>query len=121
MSDKVRSRDSILEILVKMDREYPYITRTQLISFLYIAENPGINMVELSAVSGFSLPTASRAARSLAPKSSAASLPPYFGLIDIFHNPTDPRGRILVLSEEGVRRCEQIDEVIRRATTISYG
>ncbi len=87
-------------------------------AFLYIAENPGINIVELSQICGFNMPTASRVARALGPEGVEGSLPPYLGLVDVFLNPHDPRGRMLSVSEAGRALCAELDEIIGRSTPI---
>jgi hypothetical protein len=114
----MRFRNTVLDALVKFERDFPLITRTQIIAFLYIAENPGINMVELAAACRFNLPTASRAARALGPEGIVGSLPPYYGLVDIFSNPINAQRRVLRLSAAGVRYCAGLDEIIRRGSTI---
>jgi DNA-binding MarR family transcriptional regulator len=83
-----------------------------------VAENPGINMVELAEVCGITVPTASRVARALARADAEGSLPPHYGLLEISNNPRDPRGRVLRLSADGRRLCEQIEVIIAQGAPI---
>lgn len=96
----------------------PQISLNGIRAFLYIAENPGINIVELSQVADFTLSTASRIARALGPVGVEGSLPPYLGLIDIFINPDYAGGRILYVSERGRDACLRLDAIIRTPVAI---
>jgi DNA-binding MarR family transcriptional regulator len=113
-----RQRNSFLQSIIYIRKLHPEITINGIIAFLYIAENPGINMVELSEVCGFNMPTASRVSRALGPAGVEGSLPPYLGLLDIFLNPDDPRGRVLSISQYGKTVCAELDAIIARATPI---
>jgi DNA-binding MarR family transcriptional regulator len=113
-----RQRDSFLDAVLLLRKRYPEITINGIMAFLYIAENPGINIVELSQICGFNMPTASRVARALGPEGVEGSLPPYLGLVDVFLNPHDPRGRMLSVSEQGRALCAELDAIIARATLI---
>ena len=114
----MRRRNSFLESLVMLRGAHPEITINGIVAFLYIAENPGINIVELSQICGFNMPTASRVARSLGPEGVEGSLPPYLGLVDVFLNPRDPRGRMLSISEHGQAICKRMDAAIAAADPI---
>jgi DNA-binding MarR family transcriptional regulator len=115
---RVRKRNSLLEGIVYLKRTAPSINLTAMIVFFYVAENPGINMAVLAEVCGITLSAASRTSRSLGPPDVEGSLPPFYGLVDVFDNPRDPRGRNLQLSERGRLVCEQIDLIIAAASQI---
>lgn len=114
-----RRRNSFLESVLLLRKLHPEITINGIIAFLYIAENPGINIVELSQICGFNMPTASRVARAMGPADVEGSLPPYLGLVDIFLNPNDPRGRALTISEQGRKLCQSLDAIIAAASPIA--
>lgn len=90
-----------------------------IIAFLEVAENPGINMLKLSTLCDLSMATASRVARALGPAGIEGSLPPYFGLIDIFVPLDNPRGRALFVSARGREICLELDAIIEAANTIA--
>jgi len=113
-----RRRNSFLESILLLRKLHPEITINVIIAFLYIAENPGINIVELSQICGFNMPTASRVARALGPEGVEGSLPPYLGLVDIFLNPNDPRGRMLSISDQGRDVCARLDAIIAESQPI---
>jgi DNA-binding MarR family transcriptional regulator len=115
---RVRKRNAVLDAVVHLRRGAPSINLTAVMAFFYVAENPGINMVELAEVCGITVPTASRVARALATSGSEGALPPFYGLLEISNNPLDPRGRVLRLSEDGRRLCEQIEGIIAEANPI---
>ncbi len=116
---RARRRNSFLEALLYLRKLHPEITVNGMLAFLYIAENPGINIVELSQICGFNMPTASRVARALGPEGVEGSLPPYLGLVDVFLNPNDPRGRVLSISEHGREVCVQLDAFIAAASPVT--
>jgi len=116
---RTRRRNSILESVLLLRKAHPEITINGIVAFLYIAENPGINIVELSQICGFNMPTASRVARALGPEDVEGSLPPYLGLVDIFLNPTDPRGRVLSISSQGRALCAKLDALIAEGVPIN--
>jgi DNA-binding MarR family transcriptional regulator len=115
---RTRRRNSILESVLLLRKLHPEITINGIVAFLYIAENPGINIVELSQICGFNMPTASRVARALGPEDVEGSLPPYLGLVDIFLNPADPRGRVLSISDQGRAVCAKLDALIGEGVPI---
>jgi DNA-binding MarR family transcriptional regulator len=116
---RARRRNVVLDSVLLFRKLHPEITLNGIVAFLYIAENPGINIVELSQICGFNMPTASRVARALGPVDVEGSLPPYLGLVDIFLNPTDPRGRVLSISERGRALCAKLDALIGEGIAIS--
>ena len=115
----VRRRNSFLEATLYLRSLHPEITLNGISAFLYVADNPGINIVELSQICGFNMPTASRVARALGPEGVEGSLPPFLGLVDVFLNPDDPRGRVLSISDHGREVCSKLDTIIQAANPIS--
>ncbi|MBU1538165.1 MAG: MarR family transcriptional regulator [Alphaproteobacteria bacterium] len=94
------------------------MTLRDIIAFLYVAENEGLNLKELAYTCGFTDSTASRTARSLAAAGSRDALPPAFGLLEVRLNPADRRGRTLHLTEAGRRLRDQLDDAINSAVPI---
>jgi DNA-binding MarR family transcriptional regulator len=96
----------------------PEIGLTGILVMLYVAENPGINIAEVADICGLTDATASRTVRALTSPDSEGALPPSLGLLQIFPNPGDARGRVLFLSAEGKRLCRSLDDAIARASPI---
>ncbi len=115
---RIRKRNAVLEAVVYLRRGAPSINLTSLMVLLYVAENPGINMVELAQVCEITVPTASRVARALGRSDAEGSLPPYHGLLEISNNPNDPRGRHLSLSSDGRMICDHIERIIAERAPI---
>jgi DNA-binding MarR family transcriptional regulator len=87
---------------------YPSFTLRQALAFLYVCENEGLSLQELSIVSRVSRQTLSRAMNALAEG-------PNGGLLDLRDDPTDRRLMLLYLSEPGRRLRDVIDaEILRR-------
>jgi DNA-binding MarR family transcriptional regulator len=85
-----------------------------LAAFLYVAENEGINVMELSQLLGTSPSNASRAAHRLAGFTTRAkrlNCP----LIKLITNPNDERGRLLWLTPEGVESIVLYNDLIAGA------
>ena len=113
-----RKRNSCLQALEEVRGLSQAATLKDVVAFLYICENEGINLRELAQVCGFTDSTASRTARSLAPRGSAGALPPALGLIELRPDPRDDRGRTLHLTEAGRRLRERIDRLIAEARPV---
>ncbi len=113
-----RRRDSVLAALEVFRELNPNLWLSNLIVFLYVCENEGLNVRELAQVGRLHDATASRAVRALLAKDEPGALPPYAGLVEMFQNPSDGRGRLIFLSEEGRRLRNRIDGFIRDAIPI---
>lgn len=113
-----RQRNAILSGLEVARRAYPELSLMGLVVFLYVAENPGINIAELADVCGTTDATASRTARRLAGPEAGRPLPPSLGLLRFSNQPGDPRVRYLDLSESGEALRRRLDELIERAAPI---
>ena len=115
-----RRRNAILEGMIQLRKISPTINLTGAIAFFYIAENAGINISELAELTNVELSTASRIVKSLAQSDcSAAQTAQRRGLIEIYDNLHDGRGRVLHLSAAGAELCASLDEVITHATPIT--
>ena len=111
-------RNSVLAALEIARRSAPALSVTELVAFLYVCENEGLNMRELSQLMGLSDRMISRISRRLATAGSAICLPPAFGLLDIRVNPSDRRGRTLHLSSVGEVLMLQFETCISQARPI---
>src|ERR1700761_7005863 len=100
-----RRRNSVLESLEILRRNYPEIGLTGILVLLYVAENPGISIAEVAEVSGLTDATASRTVRALVAEDAEGALAPALGLLEAARNPHDARGRALTLSERGRVVC----------------
>jgi DNA-binding MarR family transcriptional regulator len=113
-----RRRDSLLEALELLRSAEPAISLTHTLAFLYICENEGLNVSELAAVCRMTIATASRTARALTAPGAPDSLRPSPGWVESRPNPTDSKGRVLFLTEEGCRLRDRLDRIIRDRQTI---
>lgn len=109
----MRHRNAVLESLELFREQSPNIWVSNMLAFLYVCENEGINVKELAQVCRFNEATASRSIRSLAEKDTPGALPPALGLIELVQNPQDGRGRLLRLTEKGRRLRDELDGIIR--------
>ena len=115
----VRRRDTVLECLERCRRLARPMSLGHLLTFLYIAENEGLNVTELAEVCRTTTATASRTARALMQEGAMDALPPFFGLVEAHANPQDSKGRLLFLTPTGERLKEELDGIIRQAVTVS--
>lgn len=116
-----RRRSTILaavETFISID---PGITLNSVLVFLYVAENQGLTISELAAVSGLQKPTASRCIRSLAERGSPDSLPPYLGLICVRRGGLAKNSKTLSLSRSGFDLCQRLERHIEGRIFISSG
>lgn len=113
-----RRRNSFLQALEEIRGLSPAATLKDVVAFLYVCENEGINLRELAQVCRFTDSTASRTARSLAPRGAPGSLPPALGWIELRTDPRDDRSRTLHLTESGGRLRDRIDGLIAEARPV---
>lgn len=113
-----RRRNSCLQALEEVRALSPAATLKDVVAFLYVCENEGINLRELAQVCGFTDSTASRTARSLAPRGAPGALPPALGLIELRTDTRDDRSRTLHLTEPGRRLRDRIDGLIAEARPV---
>jgi DNA-binding MarR family transcriptional regulator len=113
-----RRRDSLLEALEALRAGEPAISLTHILAFLYICENEGLNVSELAAVCRMTIATASRTARALTAAGAPDSLKPSAGWVESRPNPTDSKGRVLFLTDEGRRLRDRLDLIIHEREPI---
>ena len=116
---RIRRRDAVLAALESFRRIYPPISLTSVRAFLYVAENPGINVTELALACGLTDAGASRVARALAGRDIERPLPPSLDLLDCVTSPVDPRERLLRLSSRGQALAARIEQLIAAQTPIA--
>lgn len=116
---RIRRRDAVLAALETFRRIHPAISLTSVRAFLYVAENPGINVTELGLACGLTDAGASRVARALAGPGIDRPLPPSLDLLDCVVSAADPRERLLWLSARGQGLVERIEQLIAAQTPIT--
>jgi DNA-binding MarR family transcriptional regulator len=115
---RIRRRDAVLAALETFRRIHPAISLTSVRAFLYVAENPGINVTELALACDLTDAGASRVARALAGPGIDRPLPPSLDLLACETNAIDPRERLLRLSPRGQALVERIEQLIAAQTPI---
>jgi DNA-binding MarR family transcriptional regulator len=113
-----RRRNSALEAVERVRRAAPQMNLTQVVAFLYVCENEGLNVSELALICRTTRATASRTAHALAVKGAAGALAPYAGLLELRPNPAAAHGQLIYLSPAGLKLRVEIDGVIARAQRI---
>lgn len=103
MTEDGRRRNTLLASLVALRRLGPDITVSEILAFLYVAENSGIRIKELSELMETTSATASRCSRALLSPSDAGVLPPGRGWLLMASNDREAKSRHLYLTDEG--RC----------------
>lgn len=117
-----RRRNAVLASLEAARRRHPQIGLKNLIAFLYVAENPGIQMVELAEITGLLLPTASRIVRALCDETTPGVLPPCMGLLRLEEPPNGEAGaRRILLTGTGTALVDEIDRLIARGQSLREG
>ncbi|MBO9559487.1 MAG: MarR family transcriptional regulator [Caulobacter sp.] len=116
---RIRRRDAVLAALETFRRIHPAISLTSVRAFLYVAENPGINVTELGLACGLTDAGASRVARALAGPGIDRALPPSLDLLECVVSADDPRERLLWLSARGQGLVEHIEQLIAARTPIT--
>jgi len=115
----MRRRNTILAGLELFRKKTPDLWVNNILTFLYAAENEGLNVKELAQVSRLSEATASRSIRSFAAPGASTALKPALGLVELVENPADGRGRLIYLTDEGRRVATELDELILQAQPIA--
>lgn len=115
-----RSRDTILQAAISFRSARPGMSLTDLIAFLYVAENPGISFAELAHVSSINKMTISRIVRRLsdneAERAGDAGSEP---LVRVEPNAADDRSLVVFLTPAGRALCAHVDQAIAHAIPIS--
>jgi DNA-binding MarR family transcriptional regulator len=113
-----RRRNSCLQVLEEVRSLSAAATLKDVVAFLYVCENEGINLRELAQICGFTDSTASRTAGSLAAAGAPGALPPALGLIELRKDPRDDRSRTLHLTQRGRRLRDQVELLIAEARPV---
>ena len=114
-----RRRNAVLETLELLRGCERSVNLTQVIAFLYICENEGLSISELALMLKTSRATASRVARSLTEPGYGLTLPPSWGLVEVFadEDPGSP-SKGLHLTQAGRDLRSRIGDIIREAQPI---
>lgn len=112
-----RKRNSVLQVLEDFRKMNPDVILTDLLVFLYVCENEGINVSELAQVARLTEATASRRSRALAPKDMPGAIAPSLGLIEAFEG-EDARQRVLFLTPAGRELRNRIADAIVEASPL---
>lgn len=116
-----RRRSTVLaavETFLQMD---PGITLNSVLVFLYVAENQGLNLSELAAVSRLRKPTASRSIRALAARGAPGARPPYLGLIQVRTGGIARNSKTITLTPAGLDLCRTLERHIGERIFIDAG
>jgi DNA-binding MarR family transcriptional regulator len=114
-----RRRNSFLQLLEHFRELHPGLVVADLVAFLYICENEGLNITELAQLGRFTGATASRRARALAGPDTPSPRPPSLGLVEIYEGGDDARARQIFLTDKGRAAREAISEMITRAIPLA--
>lgn len=113
-----RRRNTLLACLTLLRRLAPNITVSEMLAFLYVAENGGVRVKELSELMMTTQATASRAARALVSEGDPGALPPSRGWLVMSSNGRENISRHLYLTPLGAQVTEQLDALIGRGQLI---
>lgn len=114
-----RRRDTVLAALEAFRSVDRGVTVSNILAFLYVAENEGISISELAAVAALNKPSASRSVRALAVKGARWARSPYLGLVEVCAQGPARNSKTLRLTTEGVALRERLDDLIRACTPIA--
>ena len=112
-----RRRNALLQALEHFRALDPSLVITDLLVFLYVCENEGLNVKELAQVSRLTEATASRRARALGEPGAQGAMAPAVGLLEAFQG-EDGRARLIYLTDKGRRMRDQLEQVIATADPI---
>ena len=118
MTEDGRRRNSFLACLVMIRKQAPDVTVSELLAFLYVAENPGIRVKELAILMETTNATASRASRALLTPGDSGALPPGRGWLLMASNGREATSRHLYPTDAGRTLLERLDDLIRAARPI---
>lgn len=113
-----RRRNTLLAGLVLLKKLAPDITQSEILAFLYVAENPGVRVKELAALMETTEATASRASRSLLSVDDPGARAPGRGWLLMASNGREAVSRHLYLTEDGVELVRRLDALIESARPI---
>lgn len=113
-----RRRNTLLACLTLLRRLAPGISVSEMLAFLYIAENGGVRVTELAELMMTTKATASRAARALVSEGDPGALPPSRGWLVMSSNGRENISRHLYLTPLGAQITGKLDVLIGRAQPI---
>lgn len=113
-----RRRNTLLAGLVLLRKLAPDITFSEMLAFLYVAENPGVRVKELAALMDTTNATASRASRALLKEGEPGARTPAYGWLLMASNGREAVSRHLYLTEAGVELVQRLDALIESARPI---
>lgn len=113
-----RRRNTLLAGLVLLKKVAPDITQSEILAFLYVAENPGVRIKELAALMETTEATASRASRALLDAVGPGSRPQGRGWLIMASNDRESVSRHLYLSPAGIELVGRLDSLIESARPI---
>lgn len=116
-----RRRDTVLAAVETFRALDMGINMSNILVFLYVAENEGISVRELATISGLTKPTASRSIRALTPRGSRWSLSPYLGLVELCAQGPARNSKTIRLTRQGRDLCARIDRLIANPVRICAG
>jgi DNA-binding MarR family transcriptional regulator len=114
----VRRRNSFLQLLEFFRTVDSEIVVNDLLVFLYVCENEGLNVRELAALARLTEATASRRVRALAGPEIAFPVEPSMGLLEIYQG-EDARERLLYLSDKGRQVAATVSRLIAEAAPLA--
>lgn len=120
-SDASRRRDTVLAAIETFRALDMGINMSNILVFLYVAENEGISVTELATISGLTKPTASRSIRALTPRGSRWALSPYLGLVELCAQGPARNSKTIRLTRQGRDLCARIDRLIANPVRICAG
>ena len=113
-----RRRNTVLASLVLFRKLAPDVTMSEILAFLYVAENPGVRIKELADLMQTTSATASRASRALLAPDAPGSLPPGRGWLFMAANGREAVSRHLYLSPSGRALSARLNLLIESARPI---
>lgn len=114
----MRRRNSLLQLVEHFRTLDPEIVVNDILVFLYVCENEGLNITELARLARLTEATASRRARALASADIPFPVAPSMGLVDIFQG-EDGRQRLLYLTPKGHELRQVVDRLIAAAVPVA--
>lgn len=113
-----RRRNSLLAAIEKLRQLCGHTSLSDVVAFLYVCENEGVNVRELAQLAGMTNSKASRTARRLSRRDAPNSLWPYVGVVELRGSPHDGRSRTLHLTPLGSELRDTLESLIAEARPI---
>jgi hypothetical protein len=109
----------VLSALEQFRALHPGANLTQILAYLYVAENEGLSVTELSYALATTVATASRTVRGLYGPDHPEAVAPAIGLLEPRLNPAIPHARLLYLTREGDKLRHRIDGLVSAGVRIA--